>query len=109
VGRAEGITEEQLRELHAYQTSAAFSPLERLVMEYAEAMTRTPVEVPEAMFAALREQFNEPQMVELTASIAWENYRARFDHAFGIEAQGFSEGAYCALPAPQAVSRAAGS
>jgi hypothetical protein len=36
--------------------------------------------------------------VELTATIAWENYRARFDHAFGIEAQGFSEGAFCAVP-----------
>ncbi len=38
------------------------------------------------------------QLVELTAAIAWENYRARFDHAFGIEAQGFSAGAYCPLP-----------
>ena len=37
-------------------------------------------------------------VVELTATIAWENYRARFDHAFGIEAEGFSAGAYCALP-----------
>ena len=37
-------------------------------------------------------------MVELTATIAWENYRARFDHAFGIEGEGFSEGAVCALP-----------
>jgi hypothetical protein len=36
--------------------------------------------------------------VELTATIAWENYRARFDHAFGIEGEGFSEGAFCALP-----------
>jgi hypothetical protein len=44
-------------------------------------------------------------MVELTSAIAWENYRARFDHAFGIEAEGFSAGAVCALPArgPQAV------
>jgi hypothetical protein len=37
-------------------------------------------------------------MVELTSAIAWENYRARFDHAFGIEAEGFSQGAVCALP-----------
>lgn len=61
-------------------------------------MTRTPVEVPDTLFARLREIFNEAQMVELTATIAWENYRARFDHAFGIEAEGFSEGAFCALP-----------
>jgi hypothetical protein len=37
-------------------------------------------------------------MVELTSAIAWENYRARFDHAFGIEAEGFSAGAFCPLP-----------
>jgi hypothetical protein len=32
------------------------------------------------------------------AAIAWENYRRRFNHAFGIESQGFTEGAFCALP-----------
>jgi hypothetical protein len=37
--------------------------------------------------------------VELTSAIAWENYRARFDHAFGIEGENFSEGAVCAMPA----------
>lgn len=68
------------------------------MLEYADAMTHTPVEVPEALFQRLRSEFGEAQMVELTAMIAWENYRARFDHAFGIEAEGFSEGAYCALP-----------
>jgi 4-carboxymuconolactone decarboxylase len=61
-------------------------------------MTHTPVEVPDDLFQALRAQFTEAQLVELTATIAWENYRARFNHAFGIEAEGFSEGAYCALP-----------
>ena len=68
------------------------------MLQYADAMTHTPVEVPDALFQRLRAQFSEAQMVELTATIAWENYRARFDHAFGIEAEGFSEGAYCALP-----------
>ena len=61
-------------------------------------MTHTPVEVPDALFARLREKFEDAQLVELTSTIAWENYRARFDHAFGSEAEGFSEGAYCALP-----------
>jgi hypothetical protein len=37
-------------------------------------------------------------MVELTSTIAWENYRARFDHAFGIDAEGYSAGAVCAVP-----------
>jgi alkylhydroperoxidase family enzyme len=68
------------------------------VLDYSVAVTRTPVEVPDELFAALRRHFNEAQLVELTAAIAWENYRARFNHAFGIEAQGFSDGAYCPLP-----------
>ena len=75
-----------------------FSETERLVLEYADAMTKTPVEVPETLFRKLREKFTEAQLVELTATLAWENYRARFDHAFGVEAEGFTEGAYCALP-----------
>lgn len=98
MGRASGVTEEQLRALPEYQTSQAFSALERLVLEYAVAMTATPVEVPEELFGALRRRLDEAQMVELTATIAWENYRARFDHAFGIAAQGCSEGAYCVPP-----------
>ncbi len=72
--------------------------MERLVLEYADAMTHTPVEVSDVLFARLREKFTDAQLVELTATIAWENYRARFDHAFGIEAEGFSEGSFCALP-----------
>ena len=68
------------------------------MLDYAVAMTLTPVEVPDELFAALREHFDEAQLVELTAAVAWENYRARFNHAFGIEAQGFSKGAYCPLP-----------
>jgi alkylhydroperoxidase family enzyme len=69
-----------------------------MVLEYADAMTRTPVEVPGALFARLRERFSEAQLVELTSAIAWENYRARFDHAFGIEGENFTEGTVCAMP-----------
>jgi alkylhydroperoxidase family enzyme len=92
------MTEAQLRDLPVYRSSAAFSPLEKLVLDYAVEMTKTPVDVPDPLFAELRRQLDEAQLVELTAAIAWENYRARFDHALGIEAQGFSEGAYCPLP-----------
>ena len=61
-------------------------------------MTRTPVEVPDELFSRLRESFNEAQLVELTTTIAWENYRARFNHAFGLESESFSEGAVCEGP-----------
>jgi alkylhydroperoxidase family enzyme len=98
VGRETGISPEQITNLHDYRSNPNFSPIERLILEYADCMTRTPVEVSDALFARMREHFNDAQLVELTSSIAWENYRARFDHAFGIEAENFSEGAFCALP-----------
>jgi alkylhydroperoxidase family enzyme len=100
VGRASGISAEQIANLHNYRADFSFSELERLVLEYADGMTQTPVEVSDALFARLREKFSEAELVELTSAIAWENYRARYDHAFGIEAENFSEGAVCALPAP---------
>ena len=98
MGRKTGITPEQIANLAAYRTNLNFSQPERLVLEYADRMTQTPVEVPDALFIRLRENFNEAQLVELTSAIAWENYRARFDHAFGIEGENFSEGAVCAIP-----------
>jgi alkylhydroperoxidase family enzyme len=98
VGRANGITAEQIANLNQYRSDFNFSELERLVLEFADAMTRTPVEVPDPLFARLRERFNEAELVELTSAIAWENYRARYDHAFGIEGENFTEGAVCALP-----------
>ncbi len=61
-------------------------------------MTRTPVTVSDALFRELKRCYTEVQIVELTSALAWENYRARFDHALGIESEGFSEGAFCPLP-----------
>ena len=98
MGRNEGISDQQLLDLAHFETSPAFSELEKLVLRYAVAMTNTPVEVPDALFAELRKHLSPQQMVELTSAIAWENYRARFDHAFGVEAEGFSDGAVCAVP-----------
>jgi len=68
------------------------------VLAYADAMTQAPVDVSDSVFSRLRERFTAPQLVELTSAIAWENYRARYDHALGIEGENFTEGAVCALP-----------
>ena len=95
MGRGEGISEQQLADLAAFEESPAFSELEKRVLRYAVALTRTPAEVPEELFHSLREHFNPQQMVELTAAIAWENFRARFNRGFGIEAEGFMEGGAC--------------
>src|SRR5215471_8183079 len=99
VGRRNGVTEDQLREFHDFETSPAFDPLERLVIRYGIAMSRTPSEVDDALFGEIHRHLDDRQMVELTASIALENYRARFNRAFAIQPEGFSEGSYCALPA----------
>jgi 4-carboxymuconolactone decarboxylase len=98
VGRTTGVSEQQLMALPDFESSPAFNEVEKLVLHYAAAMTHTPVEVSDALFDALRKHFDERQLVELTSAIAWENYRARFDHAFGIEAEGFYRGALCLLP-----------
>jgi alkylhydroperoxidase family enzyme len=81
-----------------FENSPELTALEKLVIRYAAVMTETPVEVPDELSNQLQRHFNGKQMVELTSAIAWENYRARFDHALGIESAGFSEGAFCAVP-----------
>jgi alkylhydroperoxidase family enzyme len=69
-----------------------------LAMDYAVEMTSTPVEVPDELFEALRARLDEPQLLELTYTIGYENYRARTAHALDIGPAGFSEGAACAVP-----------
>lgn len=93
-----GTPEEQLRESATWRGSDRFDPVERLVLEYSEAMTRTPVDVPDELFARLREHFDERQLVELTMAIALENLYSRTNWALGIEGEGFSEGSYCVRP-----------
>ena len=86
-----------MHDLPRYRESPAFSPAERAALDLAVEMARTPTDLPEQLVADLRRHFDPAQLVELTATIAWENYRGRFNRAFGVEAAGFSEGASCAL------------
>ena len=98
MGRKAGISEAQLRDLAGFEESQAFEEREKLVLRLTVGMTRTPASVEDQLFAALRSEFSEPQLVELATAIAWENYRSRFNRAFGVLAEGFSEGAFCPLP-----------
>jgi alkylhydroperoxidase family enzyme len=98
VGKEEGITEAQLRDLSEHASSDVFSPLEKRVLDYAVALSRTPATVSDELFSALRTDFDEEQLVELTAMISWENFRARFNRGFDVAEQGYSEGAFCAIP-----------
>ena len=85
--------EAKVADLAGWRESRAFSEVERVALEYAERMTYTGQKVDDALFARLRAQFSEPQIVELTAAIALENFRSKFNPALGVESQGF-----CLLP-----------
>jgi 4-carboxymuconolactone decarboxylase len=98
VSRGEGINERKLQDLADFEGSSAFSELEKRVLRYTAALTLTPTEASQELFDRLREHFSPKQMVELASAIAWENFRARFNRGFGIEDEGFSEGAVCPVP-----------
>ncbi len=98
IARRWGLSDEELLALPGYRASGLFTDLEKLVLDYAVGMSRTPVAVSDALFAKLREHFDDAQLVELTCLIALENLRGRFNLALGIDAAGFSEGMVCALP-----------
>lgn len=63
-------------------------------------MTHTPPNVTDEIFDAVRIHFSEAECVELVATIAMENYRARFNRAFDIEAQGLCQLRGITLPPP---------
>lgn len=86
---------DKAREVPRWRESDVFTPLERDVMAYAEAMSQTPPTVTDEMSARLLERLGEAAMVELTAFIALANFYARTNVAFGIESDGFA--AACGL------------
>src|SRR3954471_3569752 len=98
VGRKAGLTEEQLLELNNYKTSAAFSERERVALELSDELVKAPANVSDDLYKRLLQQFSYPELVELAAALAFENYRARFNRVFDVGSGGFSDGAICALP-----------
>jgi AhpD family alkylhydroperoxidase len=90
-----GLDEAKAREVPRWRDSDVFTPLERDVMEYAEAMTQTPPTVTDEMSARLLKALGAPALVELTAVVALANLPSRMNTALGIESQEFS--AACGL------------
>jgi len=90
-----GVSDEKIAALPNYATSPLYSDAERAALELADAMSAAHVDVPDELFARLKEHFDEPQLVELAATAALENYRARFNRAFLVEPNSF----YCPVPA----------
>lgn len=96
IAHTEGLDEAKVREIPRWRESGLFDPVERDVLEYAEAMSATPPTVEDALSARLQEALGVAAVVELTQLVALENMRARFNCAAGLESQGFS--AACDLP-----------
>lgn len=81
--------EAKLAALMDWRDSALYNETERLALDYAERMTVTGKKVDDALFARLKQAFSEAEIVELTAAIALENFRSKFNPPLGVEAQGF--------------------
>jgi alkylhydroperoxidase family enzyme len=95
-GMNAGIDPQKVRDVPRWRNSDLYDEKERLVLEYAEGATRTPVEISPQLVAGLHQHFSEAEIVELAAWVALENYRSRFNGGLGLKAQGFSE--RCAVP-----------
>jgi alkylhydroperoxidase family enzyme len=85
-GSNAGVSDEKIAALPTYDTSPLYDEAERLALELADVMTTAlPVEIPDELFARLRAHYDDPQLVELAATAALENFRARFNRVFQIE------------------------
>jgi AhpD family alkylhydroperoxidase len=98
LARDSEIPVEQLHELSSWPQSERFDELERLALEYTDAITRTPAAVSDELSERLRAHFDERQIVELTMTIALENLYSRSNQALGVQSEGFSEPSYCVRP-----------
>jgi AhpD family alkylhydroperoxidase len=95
--RNSGLSDEELLALPRYRSSVQFTEREKLALDYAVAVMRTPVEVTDELFARIKEHFSDEQLVEITALLTVVNFD-RFTAAFGIGSAGFSEGMVCVPP-----------
>jgi len=86
-----GLDKDKAREVPRWRESEVFTPLERRVMEYAEAMCQTPPAVTDDMAAALLADLGADGLIELTARIGYMNLSARANVALGIRSEHFAE------------------
>lgn len=90
-----GLDDNKARQVPRWRESGVFTPIERRVMEYAEAMSQTPPTVTDEMSAALLADLGAPALVELTAKVAFMNASARTNVALGIDSEEYA--AACGL------------
>ena len=91
MGRKAGLSDEKLHAANGDER-APFNDTERLVIELADALTDTPSNVSDDLYARLRNQFSEEQLMQLGGHIAFENYRARWNRIFDVESDNLYQG-----------------
>ena len=91
MGRKAGLSDEKLHAVNGDER-APFNDTERLVIELADALTDTPSNVSDDLYARLRNQFSEEQLMQLGGHIAFENYRARWNRLFNVESDNLYQG-----------------
>ena len=82
-----GVSKDKIDAVLDYANSELFDQAERVALEFADAMTITGREVSDELFAHLREFYDDDALVELTATIAWENASSKFNRALRIPSQ----------------------
>jgi len=82
-----GVSDDKIKAVTDYANSDLFTPEERLALEFADAMTITGRDVSDELFERLRALFDEDALVELTATIAWENASSKFNRAMRVPSQ----------------------
>jgi alkylhydroperoxidase family enzyme len=87
VGSELGITEAKIDALPEYSTSPLFTDSERVALEYADCMTITDQEVSDELFQRLQNFYDDDAVIELTATIAWENASSKFNRALRVPSQ----------------------
>lgn len=83
-----GTSDDKILAVDAYLTNPLFSEAERVALEYADAMTKSELDVSDELFTRLRDVFDEEATIELTAVIAWENASSKFNRALRVGSQG---------------------
>ncbi len=82
-----GVADEKLLDIPNYRTSSIFTEREKIALEYADRITITELDVSDAFFAQVQQHFSDDEIVELTATIAWENCSSKFNRALRVDSQ----------------------
>ena len=101
LGRSEGFSEEKLIALVNYRDSDVFTHLEKLCIQFAEEMSRTPAILSEGLREELLTHLSKAQLMEIAAEVAWENQRGRLNQGLGIRPMDTADGTLCLIPQPE--------